>query len=61
LTQARTEIKAWSGRQFDPDVVEVFEKMPDDLFETLRLEINGQSYQPTLQPPPANVKGAGVS
>jgi putative nucleotidyltransferase with HDIG domain len=59
LTQARAEIQAWSGRQFDPDVVEIFEKMPDDLFETLRLEINGQSYQPPSSP--AGVKGVGVS
>jgi putative nucleotidyltransferase with HDIG domain len=59
LTQARAEIQAWSGRQFDPDVVEIFEKMPDDLFETLRLEINGQSYQPPSSP--TSVKGMGVS
>ncbi len=44
LTEARTEIKAWTGRQFDPEVVEVFSKMPDEIFEDLRREINAQSY-----------------
>ncbi len=38
---ARTEIKLWSGRQFDPEVVKVFLEMPDDIFEGLREEING--------------------
>jgi putative nucleotidyltransferase with HDIG domain len=44
LTEARKEIEAWSGRQFDPEVVEVFLKMPDDIFEYVRREINGQNY-----------------
>ena len=44
LAEARKEIKAWTGRQFDPEVVEVFLKMPDDIFEDLRREINAQSY-----------------
>jgi cyclic di-GMP phosphodiesterase len=44
LAEARTEIKEWTGRQFDPEVVEVFLKMPDDIFEDLRREINAQSY-----------------
>jgi len=43
LAEARTEIKDWTGRQFDPEVVEVFLKMPDDIFEDLRREINSQS------------------
>lgn len=43
LAQARDEIKAWTGRQFDPEVVEVFMKIPDDVFEDLRQEINSQS------------------
>jgi HD-GYP domain-containing protein (c-di-GMP phosphodiesterase class II) len=43
LAEARTEIQAWAGRQFDPEVVEVFSKMPDDIFEDLRREINSQS------------------
>jgi putative nucleotidyltransferase with HDIG domain len=36
IFEARKEIQAWSGRQFDPEVVEVFQKMPDDVFEDLR-------------------------
>jgi HD-GYP domain-containing protein (c-di-GMP phosphodiesterase class II) len=44
LAEARKEIQAWTGRQFDPEVVEVFSKMPDDIFEDLRREINAQSY-----------------
>src|SRR5580693_5875357 len=44
LKAAREEIQAWSGRQFDPEVVEAFSKMPDDIFEDLRREINAQTY-----------------
>src|ERR1700731_292875 len=44
LAEARKEIQAWTGRQFDPEVVDVFSKMPDDIFEDLRREINAQSY-----------------
>jgi putative nucleotidyltransferase with HDIG domain len=36
LTAARKEIQEWSGRQFDPDV--------DEVFEELRREINAQNY-----------------
>ena len=43
LAEARKEIQAWTGRQFDPEVVEVFLKMPDEIFEDLRREINAQS------------------
>jgi putative nucleotidyltransferase with HDIG domain len=44
LATARKEIQEWSGRQFDPEVVEVFQKMPDEVFEDLRREINAQNY-----------------
>src|SRR5580698_1958577 len=44
LTEARAEIKAWSGRQFDPEVVTVFLEMRDEIFEDLRREINSQTY-----------------
>ena len=44
LAEARKEIKVWAGRQFDPEVVDVFLKMPDDIFEDLRREINAQTY-----------------
>lgn len=43
LAEARKEIQAWIGRQFDPEVVEVFLKMPDEIFEDLRHEINSQN------------------
>jgi putative nucleotidyltransferase with HDIG domain len=44
LQEARKEIRAWTGRQFDPEVVEIFMRMPDDIFEDLRREINAQTY-----------------
>lgn len=43
ISEARKEIQAWSGRQFDPEVVEVFQKVPDEVFEDLRREINAKS------------------
>jgi putative nucleotidyltransferase with HDIG domain len=39
---ARKEIATWSGRQFDPQIVKVFLEMPDNLWEELRDDINGQ-------------------
>jgi putative nucleotidyltransferase with HDIG domain len=56
LTEARKEIQAWAGRQFDPEVVEVFLKMPDDIFEYVRQEINGHSAPSFASS--ANAKGA---
>jgi putative nucleotidyltransferase with HDIG domain len=50
FSAARKEIRAWSGRQFDPSVVEVFLKMPADIFEDLRREINAQSYPFAIKP-----------
>ncbi len=44
LEAARKEIQDWSGRQFDPEIVEVFQAMPDEVFEDLRREINKQNY-----------------
>jgi putative nucleotidyltransferase with HDIG domain len=44
LAEARREIQAWSGRQFDPEVVEIFSKIPDDIFEYVRREINAQPF-----------------
>ena len=37
---ARKEIELWSGRQFDPAIVEVFLEMPDHIWEGLRDDIN---------------------
>jgi putative nucleotidyltransferase with HDIG domain len=44
LSEAREEIEAWSGRQFDPEVVKVFMKIPDEIFEDLRRQINSHVY-----------------
>ena len=43
LKEARKEIQEWSGRQFDPEVVEVFQQMPDEIFEELRRAISEQN------------------
>jgi putative nucleotidyltransferase with HDIG domain len=43
LAVARKEIQDWSGRQFDPDVVAVFQQMPDEIFEELRRAISAQA------------------
>ena len=39
---AREEILRCSGTQFDPSVVEVFLKIPNELWQELRAEISGQ-------------------
>jgi putative nucleotidyltransferase with HDIG domain len=41
--QAREEILRCSGTQFDPSVVEVFLKIPNELWHELRAEINGEN------------------
>jgi HD-GYP domain-containing protein (c-di-GMP phosphodiesterase class II) len=43
LSVARKEIQDWSGRQFDPEVVEVFQQMPDEIFDELRRAISAQT------------------
>ena len=40
LAVAKKEIADWAGRQFDPEIVEVFLAMPDKIWEDLRAEIN---------------------
>jgi len=40
---AREEIKKWSGRQFDPQVVETFLSMPCRIWENLRNQIDPQN------------------
>ena len=42
---AKAEIQKWSGRQFDPEVVQVFVSMPDNLWENLRKQIDSQVYR----------------
>ena len=58
LAAARKEIQDWSGRQFDPEVVAIFQKMPDDVFEELRRAISAQDYPAPIPPAP---KGKGHS
>lgn len=41
--EARQEILRCSGTQFDPNVVEVFLKIPNELWLELRAEINGEN------------------
>jgi putative nucleotidyltransferase with HDIG domain len=38
LKAAREEIRSWSGRQFDPEIVKLFLDMPDKTWEDLRME-----------------------
>lgn len=40
---AREEIQRCAGTQFDPKVVEIFMKIPNELWHELRAEINGES------------------
>jgi putative nucleotidyltransferase with HDIG domain len=42
ITEARKEIKLWSGRQFDPDVVKAFLEMPEKIWDDLRSDIDSQ-------------------
>jgi len=42
---ARKEIEKWSGRQFDPQIVRVFLAMPDNIWEDLRKDIDGQTMR----------------
>jgi len=43
MQAARAEIQRCSGTQFDPEVVEVFLQMPDEIFEELRRAIGAQT------------------
>jgi putative nucleotidyltransferase with HDIG domain len=43
IAAAREEIRRHSGTQFDPQVVEIFLKMPDSIWEDLRREINSHA------------------
>jgi cyclic di-GMP phosphodiesterase len=40
---ARAEIEKWSGRQFDPNVVNVFLEMPENSWTDLRKDIDAQA------------------
>lgn len=43
IEAARKEIEAWSGRQFDPEVVKTFLSMPNTIWDDLRKQINAQA------------------
>ena len=43
MKAARAEIQRCSGSQFDPEVVTVFQQMPDEIFEELRRAISAQT------------------
>ncbi len=43
VDEARDEIAAWSGRQFDPSVVSVFHAIPSSVWEELHNAINSQN------------------
>lgn len=45
LEAARAEIKRCAGSQFDPEIVDVFLRMPDNIWEDLRREIDAQIYR----------------
>ncbi|MGA9814557.1 MAG: HD-GYP domain-containing protein [Terriglobales bacterium] len=40
VAEAREEIRLWSGRQFDPEVVRVFLSMPENIWADLRKKID---------------------
>jgi HD-GYP domain-containing protein (c-di-GMP phosphodiesterase class II) len=42
LQAARTEIQNWSGKQFDPEIIEVFLAIPNEVWVELRREIDSQ-------------------
>src|ERR1700686_4404026 len=42
IAAAREEIKVWSGRQFDPEVVDVFISMPEQIWSGLSKDVDSQ-------------------
>jgi putative nucleotidyltransferase with HDIG domain len=45
LSAAREEIRKWSGRQFDPQVVNTFLEMPENIWDDLRKGIDEQIHR----------------
>src|SRR5437868_244992 len=45
LSAARDEIERWSGRQFDPQVVDTFLEMSEHIWDDLRKEISSQIFR----------------
>jgi putative nucleotidyltransferase with HDIG domain len=56
IDAARAEIQRCCGTQFDPEVVAVFQQMPDDIFEELRRAISAQSNPMGPFPPDSKPK-----
>lgn len=51
FSAAKEEINKYAGRQFDPEVVRVFNTMPDGLWDDLRKQISAQVFQITAPQP----------
>ena len=56
---AREEIVRWSGRQFDPKVVEVFLRIPETLWQRLRDELRNGTRPQVYKVPLAHPQFAG--
>jgi putative nucleotidyltransferase with HDIG domain len=48
IEAARKEIMDWTGRQFDPGIVEVFLGMPDQIWEDLRKSVDERNRIPQV-------------
>jgi putative nucleotidyltransferase with HDIG domain len=60
FSAARDEILRWSGRQFDPGVVETFLAMPQSLWDDLKREIDAQEDDfPQVHNPATNTGSSG--
>jgi putative nucleotidyltransferase with HDIG domain len=58
IQAVRKEIEAWSGRQFDPQIVKVFLEMPDNIWEDLRKDINAANL--SITSPPDNLRALQI-
>jgi putative nucleotidyltransferase with HDIG domain len=58
LDAARKEILAWSGRQFDPEVVKVFLAIPEHIWHELRREIDARSNSAASLPQSTSAKAS---
>ena len=41
---AKKEIQDWAGRQFDPEIVKIYNEIPDKLWMDLRRQIDAQIH-----------------
>jgi HD-GYP domain-containing protein (c-di-GMP phosphodiesterase class II) len=48
---AQAEIKRESGRQFDPEVVKVFDSLPEQTWQTIRTEVTNHRPRPHAHAP----------